>query len=256
MAQSASLEDLIVVKETGSYVAKINSQVLKTLKGNIVRSRNTKIFDRIKADFQSRGELIADNGIIVKPRIHSAYLLVSTQLDSIEKGDHPFKNVTYNLQGDPIFNPSAGPESLYQILAWTGAIDFLRELNVPFKPWTAYTTSEKSLLADAFGNIVKELSPPQLSVLTTLFSIHRSHFVYPVLFLKNLCSVREYARAVFAGSPDVCLATGYTPVPGELFAIPNGKPQKQTDDKVSGIIASYKKDCSICAYYLDASSLC
>ncbi len=247
----ARVEDFVVRREDGRYVAKVKSQVLRTLQGNVITSRSGKIFDRIMADFRPEGDLTVEEGIIVAPRVHSAYLLVSTQIDLVEKGDHHLKDVAPCLEGDPIFNVSAGPELfMYQLLAWTHAVDYLRRLNIPFKRWTGYTAGERSQLVDAFSKAVSGFGAPQLSVLVTLSALHHNHFVYPVLFLLGACTPREYARAVYAGSSHATSLISYTPEAGELFA--GEGTQRGADTQASAIVSGYRDDCTICAQYLEA----
>lgn len=241
-----------IQKEGNRYSVLVRGHLLRTPGGSAIRSPKRALFQRIIADFNGEAPIAEDNGIIKYPRIHSAYLLASTQIDFVDKGVHPYRSTAQFLSEDPIFNTSGDPNIyMYQLGSLQNAMEFFQQKKLRYKIIQEMNNSDISAIAVIFDKLAADLSNPEISVLINLHTIHHGHFVYPMLLIKSLCSPIEYAKAIFAGSPDVVRIIGQKPL-GAFMSIPADEGETENDNQIKKIIRSYKEDAEIALKYLHA----
>lgn len=246
-------EDIFKIqKEGNNYSVLVRGHLLRTPGGSVIRLPKRALFQRIIADFDGEAPITENNGIIESPRVHSAYLLASTQIDFVDKGVHPYRSTAKFLSEDPIFNTSADPNIyIYQLGSFQNAMEFFSQKKLKYKTIQEMNNSDISAVAGVFDKLAADLSNPEISVLINLYTIHHGHFVYPMLLMKSLCSPMEYAKAIFAGSPDVVRIIGQKPL-GAFMSIPAEEDDTENKNEIKKMIRSYKDDAEIAVKYIRA----
>ncbi|MBM3310108.1 MAG: hypothetical protein FJY80_01220 [Candidatus Aminicenantes bacterium] len=240
-----------IQKRGKTYHLLVNGRVLRTPGGAIISSSKRALFLRIIADFDGQPSIEESNGIILSPRVHSAYLLASTQIDFVDKGDHPFRSIRPHIINDPIFNTAGHPHIyMFQVATYQKALEFLRKAGIEVRALHPLDRVHQEGLELVISTLVNGLTNPEMSVLINLHTIHGGHFIYPLLLMKKECTSKEYARAVFAGSPDVVRITGQRPI-GAFLSVPAEEDEKEEKNEIDKIVRSYQEDAQIALRYIN-----
>lgn len=237
------------VAKNGRYCIEADGDILKTPQGRILELATKSLAERVIADFEGCEDLLIEEGIILEPKIFSAYVLASSKIDLINEGDDLFKALSTWLRSDPVFEPAVGypVTSMYQEVQQEKVKLFLEQKGFPLNAWDRYTGEEWRRIVSLFQDIVADFTGYQKAVLYNLGSLFGGQYVVTILYLLGRCNEGEWARAIFARTNDVCKIIGDEPVgPDEMTDV-------DRDRRIAFIINGYEEKCIIARRYLNAS---
>jgi hypothetical protein len=249
------LKELKIKKSNEIFVIQAGKELLKTPAGLLIESNTINLMERIIADFANQGDIIVEEGIIVEPRILSAYLLASTKRDFIDEGDNLSKDLPGWLSIDPIFAPTAGHPliAMYQKESQAKAELFLQENGLVLKTWDRYNAKNKKNLIGVIQGVIDGFTPFQKSALINLSWPCGSHFVNSTVYLLGKYDEREWATAIFSRTPDVCRIIGESPI-NDFLSAKDDLADEEREDLIESIIKSYQEDCLIVRHYLEVTN--
>ena len=248
------VEDLKIKQDNNKYIIDVRGDLLRTPGGFVIESATPTLMERIIADFEGQGELFIQNGVIMKPRVLSAYLLASTKRDFMDDGNNLSDELPEWLSSDPIFQPTAGHPlvEIYQIEAQSKIASFLQEHDLKIQPWDYYDDEDQIKLIDVIQDAISNFTPSQLSALINLSCPCGGHFVNSTIYLLDLCDEREWATVIFSRTPDVCRIVGEVPT-GSFFSLRDDSPEEERQTVIAALINGYEDDCLLVRRYLEAT---
>ena len=246
-------EDLKINKRRNRYVIKCGRNLLRTPNGFVIESPTVGLMERIIADFEGQGDLVIEDGIVIEPRVLSAYCLASTKRDFMDEGDD-LGQLPGWVSSDPIFEPTAGHPivSIYQVEAQSKIESFSQTYGLTIQPWHNYTREEKIKMIEIIQNAVNSFTPYQISALINLSWPCGGHFVNSTVYLLGLCDEREWATVVFSRTPDVCRIVGEVPA-GSYFSVKDDSSEDEQRSMIENIVKYYEDDCFLVKRYLEAT---
>ncbi|MFH1207971.1 MAG: tetratricopeptide repeat protein [Candidatus Omnitrophota bacterium] len=248
LLKAVPLQDAKLISREGKYCLQVGEGLIKSFQGHVIESETKALFERIIADFKGQGDLLVENGVIIQPRIFSAYLLASSERDLADKGDDLSQDLLGWLRADPIFEPAAGypVSSLYQEMQQQKVKFFLQERGLSLNAWDLYTGEDWRKIINLFQEIVSGFTGPQKSALVNLGSLNGGQFVMTVLYLLGRCNEGEWARAIFSRTNDVSKMIGEEPVGPENLT------EEARDMLIEAIIREHEKKCLVVKHYLES----
>lgn len=245
-------KDLELISKDGKYYLKAGNDLLKTPNGNVIESKAKALLENIIADFEGQRDMVVEDGVILEPRIISAYVLDSSRRDFMDKGDK-LSNLPGWLMSDPVFQPLAGHPLVaqYQEEKRTKIRSYLKLHGISLKAFDEYSKDEMSKIYGYFAEVASHMSGGKKSCLVNLAHPNGNNFVATFVYLLGRCSEREWAEAVFSRTPDVCRIIGERPL-GWIASIPDGEIDDDRQNEIEAIIREYQEECQIAKRYLDA----
>ena len=247
--------DLKIKQVNNKYVVELGGDLLKTPGGFLIESTKPDLMERIIIDFKDQGDLIVKDGIIIKPRALSAYLLASTKRDFIDEGDDLSQNLPGWLSIDPIFKPTAGHPivSMYQKEAQSKAEKFFNEYGLVINEWHLYSNQDKVKIISLIKAVIEEFTPCQKSALVNLSWPCGSQFVNSTVYLLGKYDEREWATAIFSRTLDVCRIVGEVPVDA-FISFKDDLTDEERQSIIESLIKGYMEDCLLVKKYIEATN--
>ena len=223
---------------------------LKTPNGHIIESASMAIPLRIKTDFLNQGTLVLKNGIVIKPRNLSAYVMESTRIDFMEIKDDALKDSLSWIENDPFFSTTASHPAvaLYQKEQQKPAVSFLEDHGLQFKTWDQYEPSEREHILDLTSEIISNFSVHQISALINMFCPCGGHFFTTTMFIAKQITGEEWAKAVFSRTQYACSVDGVKIIT-DFLSSPNIPSNIDRESLSDDMIGRYKDECKIVENY-------
>lgn len=190
----------VVQVDKNLFRVDLEGEELRTPGRIIVESDNDSFLTHMIGELEEYPWLQVVEGIIEEPRPLCAYLIFSTQLDF---PGPLFENcdLKRHLAGDPILNPSAGPEWTDQMRAWEPIASYLESFSIHLRPWGLYSKKERKSLGEVVRKELDNLEPPEVAVFHNLYHLYGRSIIGPLAFLRAPLSIVEFANAAVASSP-------------------------------------------------------
>lgn len=253
MPKTMRAKELELISKDDKYYLKAGKDLLKTPNGNVIESKSKTLLENIIADFEGQKDLVVENGIILEPRILSAYVLASSKRDFMDEGDN-LEQFPAWLAADPVFESTAGhPKvAVFQEEQRQVVRDFLEEQGLPFKEWDKMTNQERGEVFRVFYKAAFDLTAAQKSALVNLSWPNSGQFVMTIMFLLGRCNEKEWARAIFSRTPDVCRIVGEIPM-GAFLSAPDDLTDEDREQEIESMLKGYEEECLIAKRYLEAT---
>jgi tetratricopeptide (TPR) repeat protein len=242
------LREVVLINRENKYYLKADEDLIKSPHGNVIEVERKALLERVLADFRGQGNLLLENGIIVQPRVFSAYTLISSKLDLLDAGEDLSKGMANWLRSDPIFEPTAGYPitSLYQEVQQERAKLFLQEHGFSLNAWDRYTGEDWRRIITLFQEIVADFTGFEKSALVNLAGSNGGQYVMTFMYLLGRCDEGEWARAIFSRTNDVSKIIGEEPVGPENLT------DEARDMLIEAIIGEYEERCFVVRRYLES----
>jgi len=246
------VKDLYHEKIDGKYRIRVGDFYLKTPAGLIIETPSPALWDRIREDLEGEGDILIDGGVLIKPRVFSAYVLISTQLDFVEQGLNFAADFQEWIPNDPLFMPEAGHPTIaiFQNTQHQPVDEYLAQFGLRLNAWQRYNPKQQEHLIDILATEANNLSPAQKSALINLAWPIGGHFVATILFLLGRCNAKEWASLVFSRTGDVCRLIGEEPS-GEFFSLSDNLNEDEREELIKAIIEDYEMNARIAEKYFE-----
>ena len=197
----ASIEIAVIALEDhdGFGICLPDGSLLKTPAGNLVESNNYRLISHVVQELREYPILEVEEGIIVTPRLLSAYFIYATQKDFTEAMPKTSReSFEEALNRDPILFPAHAFELRDQYTAWEPVSTFLASLDLCLRARPRYSHEAWGALVDNLAARFNSLPPSGKAVITNLVSLTDGNIISALAFVSGGISSIEFAHAVLA----------------------------------------------------------